>query len=564
MITFALPHILLIAVLRAPAWAADTGSATSFVQVAFQAQALLTAISLSIVVFIVGAVQRREEVDDPLYAWFVREAWVGQVFLGMMGLLVATGIAYACAHVWPGDSGNLAIFAGLSSIVSILILLTFAVRALRVLRPSRYRDLKREVTVQQVETAVRSYLEYIRRASDDDLRSRNWRTPEGDAADRAIERIVDDAERAIRDARFADYRDSLRTLQEAVDAAIALGSPDIESLPWLVDERNLRDWPLRRPLRHGLARLSATALRERRDDYGSLIFDMRQEWLKRALDQDHALLIDLACVSLANEYTIACEYAGDRSEDRVMIGRRVTRTMFRFLTSLIHEDQWELSLMRRHSVSANIIELAHACAGEMIIRGDDDALGMWFELARNYMAQMGWKDTDAHKIGTSEPDRAPSLLTLMRLTVAALGGRTIALQAEPARRRLEDEMAYGAPPAFPGDEIAGEFARVDRASTELDRTWKRWLAQDTAARMSPLKKANRYPLMYYLWLGSTDEWVRAHVPNSSLVVSAMRRLWNEEGNRIIELAYDSEPVRAKRGLEVARWLGIGAGGNRSQ
>ena len=55
-----------------------TGSATSFVP--FQAQALLTAISLSIVVFIVGAVQRREEVDDPLYAWFVREAWVGQVF----------------------------------------------------------------------------------------------------------------------------------------------------------------------------------------------------------------------------------------------------------------------------------------------------------------------------------------------------------------------------------------------------------------------------------------------------------------------------------------------------
>ena len=31
------------------------------------------AISLSIIVFIVGAVQRREEVDDPLYEWFVRE-----------------------------------------------------------------------------------------------------------------------------------------------------------------------------------------------------------------------------------------------------------------------------------------------------------------------------------------------------------------------------------------------------------------------------------------------------------------------------------------------------------
>ena len=85
-------------------------------------------------------------------------------------------------------------------------------------------------------------------------------------------------------------------------------------------------------------------------------------------------------------------------------------------------------MRQRTALSANVIELAHACAGDdAVIRGDDDALGMWFELARNYMAQMGWKDTDAHKIGTSEPGHAPSLLTLMRLAVAALGGRTIRL-----------------------------------------------------------------------------------------------------------------------------------------
>ena len=156
---------------------------------------------------------------------------------------------------------------------------------------------------------------------------------------------------------------------------------------------------------------------------------------------------------------------------------------------------------------------------------------------------------------------APSLLTLMRLTVAALGGRTIALQADPRVDGSKMKWRTARHLRFRATRLrANSRALTGRgAGSHMEA-----LAQDTAARMSPLKKANRYPLMYYLWLGSTDEWVRAHVPNSSLVVSAMRRLWNEEGNRIIELAYDSEPVRAKRGLEVARWLGIGAGGNRSQ
>ena len=49
----------------------DADTARAIVQVVLLAQAPLMAISLAVMVFIVGGVQRRDDLDDPLYEWFL-------------------------------------------------------------------------------------------------------------------------------------------------------------------------------------------------------------------------------------------------------------------------------------------------------------------------------------------------------------------------------------------------------------------------------------------------------------------------------------------------------------
>lgn len=195
------------------------------VGVVLQAQAAMMAISLAVMAFIVGGIQRRRDVDDPLYEWFLDKAWVRPVFAVTALFTLGTGAAYFLVEFGIGEPNpNLLLFAGISFAVSVLTTVGFAIWALRTLQPSRYRDYKRAVTVQQVRSASSGYATEVIRSESPEQRRTVWLPAEGRTADRALERIIDDAERTIRDGRFVDFRDSMDVLSDCASVAIAEGA----------------------------------------------------------------------------------------------------------------------------------------------------------------------------------------------------------------------------------------------------------------------------------------------------------------------------------------------------
>ena len=156
----------------------DADTARAIVQVVLLAQAPLMAISLAVMVFIVGGVQRRDDLDDPLYEWFLARAFVIPVFFATIVLSLATAAAFFLSRTGSaGDVANLAVFSGASLGAAVLILLAFVIRALHVLRPGQYRQYKRDATIHQVVAAARSYLSYTASPDRDEVRSKNWTTP---------------------------------------------------------------------------------------------------------------------------------------------------------------------------------------------------------------------------------------------------------------------------------------------------------------------------------------------------------------------------------------------------
>ncbi len=225
------------------------------------AQAAMTAIFLAAMIFIVEAVHRREDLDDPLYELFLRKSWARWVFCAAVWLFVGTAGVYLVGSVtqWSASvGGSRGDILGLASLVTAaLIVLAFLLRALHILRPTTYREGKREVTVAQARAAVRA------RGQGSDLQrllARIGRTTFGkfteteDQANRVVERVVDDAHRAIANARLTDVLDAIATL-ESVAAAVA-GEMEVvtEKTPdALPDQRS--DWPTYGPMNAGVHRL---------------------------------------------------------------------------------------------------------------------------------------------------------------------------------------------------------------------------------------------------------------------------------------------------------------------
>ena len=463
----------------------ETDVISRVIGVVLQAQAAMMAISLAVMAFIVGGIQRRGDVDDPLYEWFLDKAQVRPVFALTALSTLGTGAAFFLVELGIGDPNpNLLLFAGGSIGVSILTTVGFALWALRTLEPSRYRDYKRAVTIEQVRSASVGYAQEVIRSESPDLRQTVWLPREGRAADRALERIIDDAERTIRDGRFVDFRDSMHLLGDCADVAIEEGAPDLEQLSPFVTKAHFSDWPIRRPLHHGFYRLRATALREGREDYANLIHEQCLGWLRNGTLKQHLLLIDLAIALLADEYRITQRFSGSANLRLEWSTQRLIRVTFEHMTAVAVDEELEIGDAVRYDISIDLIGQVQDWAGDLLDRDELDSLGVWLDRAGGYMAVMSWQETEANRLGTIERNSRPSILSHMRLSLAAIAGRALQSGNEAALDLWLSEMDHGAPPAFPGDQLASDMSllRWTPALRVLDETWKKWLQNDTGRR----------------------------------------------------------------------------------
>lgn len=529
------------------------------VGVVLQAQAAMMAISLAVMAIIVGGIQRRQDVDDPLFDWFLDKAWVRPVFALTAISTLGTGAAFFLVELGIGaPKPNLILFAGGSLLASVGSTVGFALRGLSILRPGRYRDYKRVVTIEQVRSASAGYARDVIRSESPEWRQSVWLPKEGRAADRALERIIDDAEQTIRDGRFVDFRDSMDLLKDCVNVAIAEGTPDLEQLSPFLTKAHFDDWPINRPLHHGFYRLRATALREGREDYANLIHEQCCEWLRIGTQKEHILLADLAIALLADEYRITQRFSGSANLSLEWSAQRLIRVAFEHLITVAIDKGLETSDAARYDISIELIGCLQDWAGDLLERDELDSLGVWFDRARGYIGVMSREGTESHGLGVLVPvPGQPSILSHMRLSVAALAGRALQGGNDAALDLWTNAMNRSAPPALPADQLVADMSMLKSLSAfaALEGGWKKWLRTDASEREARFWKPNRYPLFCCLWLAVRDRSLR-ETRLEPRVKSDLRSLYL--GNRTMLLGWgsDDEKRRSDEDREILEWLGL--------
>ena len=184
-----------------------------------EAQAAMTAIFLAAMIFIVEAVQRREGLDDPLYELFLSKSWARWTFATAVWLLIGTALLYATGPI-SGFLGELADARGdvlgiLSLVFAALLVLAFLLRALHVLRPEQYRELRRDAVLSQVRRGAKSQAQARKSESSQELirQLTGSLNNEEAQATRTIERVVDQTFRAVEQAQLTDVREGVDLLE---------------------------------------------------------------------------------------------------------------------------------------------------------------------------------------------------------------------------------------------------------------------------------------------------------------------------------------------------------------
>ena len=287
---------LLYCVLRAgeeSVGSADTGNLGAILG----AQAAMTAIFLAAMIFIVEAVHRREDLDDPLYELFLRKSWARWVFCAAVWLFVGTAGVYLIGSVtqWSASvGGNRGDILGLASLVlAALIVLAFLLRALHILRPTTYREGKREVTVAQARAAVQARGQGSESQRLLDLFGRTWRgefTEAEDQANRAVERVADDAHRAIANARLTDVLDAIATLESVAAAVAGEMQVVVEKTPDALPDRR-SDWPMYGSMNVGVHRLMRAAYSQGNPDVTTPTSEAMRSRLERSVERGNELFV---------------------------------------------------------------------------------------------------------------------------------------------------------------------------------------------------------------------------------------------------------------------------------
>ena len=226
-----------------------------------EAQAAMTAIFLAAMIFIVEAVHRREDVDDPLYEEFLSQSRARWVFSSAVWLTIATSALFLIGPVtgwWQEFASPRGDALGLFSLLmAAFVVLLFLFRALHVLRPSEYRRLRRKVTLDQVTRGAREFASGIGRV-EGRLRNLGVLGEEESNANGAIDSLVEQTDKAVTEGKMVDILDGVKIIEQSCQ--IILNELDEAGVEWPeVGQGRDDEWPTHNSMLAGINRLTGAA-----------------------------------------------------------------------------------------------------------------------------------------------------------------------------------------------------------------------------------------------------------------------------------------------------------------
>ena len=261
---------------------------------------------------------------------------------------------------------NLVLFGGRSLAAGVFVIVGFALWGLRVLRPSRYRSYKRDQTVTAARSAALAYARFGRAVAKGGSADGTKEMARAEEAGRAVRRIIDDAEIAIRSARFTDFTDSPETLEEALKVGIAEGRIDSGDLGRSRVSEFPMPWPMGTELVFGIERLDRLCLRERLADHSQRLHYLRKTWVKCAVANESDDALHSALASLTREY--APTQSETNLKDAKTVSSRATALLLHHARQVryhAHTD-YRLNRQTRRTISIVLLDAMHRYGGLLL------------------------------------------------------------------------------------------------------------------------------------------------------------------------------------------------------
>jgi len=536
-------------------------TARSIVETVLQAQAAMMAISLAVVAFVVGSVQRREELDDPLYEWFLTKAFVRPVFTLTAALTLGTGVAYFLARTCGQcATPNLILFAGGSMAAGVFVIIGFALWGLHVLRPNRYRSYKRDVTVDAVESAARAYARFGSAFVDGETLDGTAEVELSHRAGRAVGRVIDDAEMAIRSARFTDFADSLETIEEALRAGIADGLIDLSGVEQSSASAFPMQWPIGNELVFGLARLDRLCLRERLADHSQRLHYLRQTWVRYAAAWGNDDALHAALASLTREYTLADSEA--TREGAVQVARRATSLMLYSARQVRYHTSHPLNPHTIRTISITLLDAMHRYGGLLLSKNASSEASRWVaDLIRYAVPHQQLGDLEFREF-SNRVGGQPSVQEVALLCILALIGRAIEQGSTGVLDSIRSQSAGGQGLASVTEKLARTVSLTGHPSG-FSQTWGTWTDErrDGGGEASAnLFGGGGYVLVGYLWLAmqpGVGDKIRELPIGDPVVSERLKILRNELESSLLPVDdTDSEGTDEVR-QQTVEWLELG-------
>ena len=518
------------------------------------------AISLAVLAFLVGGVRRNEDIDDPLYDWFLTKAFVRPVFALTVLLTMGTIVAFVVTKGWDMCGvPNLTLFAACSIVLAMTVIVGFAFRALSLLRPGQYHNLKGEVTAAAVTSGADAYADFLREVREGNNPDGGEHVPRANEATRAVQRVLDDAERAILRMRYADFRDALSIVEQSLDLAMTRGTlrqtprdapdPPDAAMPW----------PLGLVVVQGLLRVDRLCLRENLSDYLESVHYFRLRWLSTAVDHGHARALNVAATSLFRQYGEARRESSDI--DRREVSERARRLLFPNLERIRSHVRSELEPAERQSLSCVLLNVVQRYVGDLVEQGDYSAACDWLDGLSRYLSLQRLSGEERGEF-TSPMVMGPSLRAYARVVGLSVAGRALELNAGPVLDHVRREWFGDGHTAFPSDEVATDVVWVPGQIERTSRHWRSASGSEAGTSLNDWRTAfsdSRHALVFYLWMAAhaaEGATLRAVPPASEAVLQELRGLWSEYGERMSDALY-SEAEQAREAHQLAsQWLGI--------
>ena len=477
--------------------ASDIGA---FVGALLSAQAAVAALTLAVTVFVMQGVHSRTDADERMYAEYVRQSWVRQLFTSSIAAVAFTGGTLAIANL-VGETSTIAQAKYGPLVLALIAICAFIVnlgtayilfrRSIRFANPAHWRQLRLEVNKRDVRQAVQVFLGRFRRAvvshvnQEPDVTVLFPDAGEG-SADEAVRALLDDASRAMFERRTAEFRRALQSLRELVN--YAMEEMQAAGMSWSAPG-TLPEWPPLRELNRNLYSFREEVIREGNRDFVFELFALDYWLVSNGLRRSCGELFTVGLYGYQFNYRIATSV--DRREFHEMIRDRfhlnfdglifghAPESVFPFVQEAINHQERVLS-DAMHENRSNDYEQLHTGFGTTL----SNIRERWFIEERPL---------------SDEPTFSSLLGEDYRNVLAGLAGRAIIL-AESAK--LVDanpylQVARNQHTRFEelGDDIVTALTGPRRFG--ISSRWHDWEMQDHPPGQAVMVSPERYPLTFF-------------------------------------------------------------------